>query len=139
VSWGQLLSSYYALEWVYNLTSLVIEVLLVLNVRAAAILGFPFYILAFILYAANTFYLCIPSFVYITGPLFLRFVHSESCFFMPCAPQSISETDQAGALFIGLFLFIGVEVAFPLYARLKRRYADYERFRRTVDRRFAGG
>ncbi|KAK0658050.1 hypothetical protein B0T16DRAFT_71656 [Cercophora newfieldiana] len=44
---------------------------------------------------------------------------SDCCFLMPCAPQSISETDQAAALFIGLFLFVGVEIAMPLYKRVK--------------------
>jgi len=64
---------------------------------------------------------------------------SDSCFFMPCAPQSISETDQAGALFIGLFLFLAVEIVIPLYKILKMRYRDDENFRLMVDRRFQAG
>lgn len=34
---------------------------------------------------------------------------SESCFFMPCSPQSIKDEDQIYALLASLFLFIGLE------------------------------
>ena len=40
---------------------------------------------------------------------------SRSCFFMPCAPQSISDSDQAGPLFVGLILFVGGDVILPIY------------------------
>jgi hypothetical protein len=53
---------------------------------------------------------------------------SESCFFMPCAPQSISEEDQKYALFVGLFAFLGYE-GFPLVSKeLKGWYREIRLF-----------
>jgi hypothetical protein len=49
---------------------------------------------------------------------------SQSCFFMPCAPQSIRDEDQSYALFAGLLLVIGVEVVWPSISELKRRYRE---------------
>jgi len=46
---------------------------------------------------------------------------SQSCFFMPCAPQSMSEWDQAGALFVGLLLCVGGEGLLPLYLRSRKK------------------
>ena len=48
---------------------------------------------------------------------------SESCFFMPCAPQSINDWDQAFSLTAGLILLICTEVVpgLRIYAQLKNR------------------
>jgi hypothetical protein len=68
------------------------------------------------------------------GPLFLimlliwntlnyifRFNYSESCFFMPCASQSISDEDQLYSLFAGLAIFLAFEVGAPFYDYCKDR------------------
>ena len=64
---------------------------------------------------------------YITGSI----NRDNSCFYMPCSSQSIGELDQAFALFIGLLLFLGIEIGLPAYERLnkereKRRYFETE-------------
>jgi len=79
------------------------------------------------------------SFAYVLMGYLFGSGHSDACFFMPCAPQSLSDTDQAGALFVGLVLFVGLEIVAPSYAMLKRRYTDDESFRRTVDQRISAG
>ena len=56
------------------------------------------------------------SFYYAIHAYMLRTISpSESCFFMPCAPQSIIELNQVGALLLGLVLFASGEVILPLY------------------------
>ncbi|KAJ5473497.1 hypothetical protein N7475_003063 [Penicillium sp. IBT 31633x] len=74
---------------------------------------------------------------------------SQSCVFMPCAPQSINEEDQLFALFAGLLLFLGWEILPVLVRGFKKRYRDRQEFvqhmeermrhlemRRTLQRRF---
>ena len=45
----------------------------------------------------------------------------QSCFFMPCSPQSLEDTDQGSALLVALMLFLGMEVVVPLYTWSKKR------------------
>jgi hypothetical protein len=49
---------------------------------------------------------------------------SESCFFMPCSPQSISDDDQMYALLAGIFLFLGLEIVPKVFKRVRRWYRD---------------
>ncbi|KAN0110801.1 hypothetical protein V8E51_007188 [Hyaloscypha variabilis] len=49
---------------------------------------------------------------------------SESCFFMPCSPQSIKDEDQMNALLAGLFLFVGLEGVPLVLKYLRRRYRE---------------
>ncbi|KAH6677739.1 hypothetical protein B0J14DRAFT_585047 [Halenospora varia] len=79
------------------------------------------------------------SVVYVFKAYLFGSSHSVSCFFMPCAPQSISETDQAGTLFVGLALFVGVEILPPLYATFKKRYVEGRQFEQSVDRSITNG
>jgi hypothetical protein len=81
--------------------------------------------------------LALDSDFYIIGGYFASSNHLESCFFMPCAPQSISETDWAGALFAGIVLFVGVEIVVPWYQTTKERYRSDEAFRESINRRMA--
>jgi hypothetical protein len=60
---------------------------------------------------------------------------SESCFFMPCASQSIKEEDQMYALLGGLFTFLGCEVLPPVFKELRRRYRDRRLFVQQVEER----
>jgi len=60
---------------------------------------------------------------------------SESCFFMPCAPQSISDEDQMYALLAGLFCLFGFEVLPPLFKEMRKRYKDRRSFVREVEAR----
>jgi hypothetical protein len=60
---------------------------------------------------------------------------SKSCFFMPCAPQSIKEEDQLFALFAGLSLFVGWEVLPVLTKQFKKRYRDRKEFVQDVENR----
>ncbi|KAK4444717.1 hypothetical protein QBC34DRAFT_179845 [Podospora aff. communis PSN243] len=85
------------------------------------------------------FFLAISSASYIAWGYVFGSRHSESCFFMPCAPQVLSETDQAGALFAGIVLLVGVDIVLPLYQTVKRRYRDDQEFRETTNRRMAMG
>jgi hypothetical protein len=58
---------------------------------------------------------------------------SQSCFFMPCAPQSINEEDQLFALFAGLLLFVGWEVIPILAKEFGKRYIDRQEFVRDME------
>jgi len=58
---------------------------------------------------------------------------------MPSAPQSLSEIDQAGALFTGLFVFVSVGVVIPVLGWLKAKYREEESFRRVVNRGLQAG
>jgi hypothetical protein len=60
---------------------------------------------------------------------------SQSCFFMPCAPQSITETDQAFALLAGLFSFVVPEFGIPVIQRVRAQYRERRLFRQDVERR----
>ncbi|KAH6714815.1 hypothetical protein BKA61DRAFT_603261, partial [Leptodontidium sp. MPI-SDFR-AT-0119] len=63
----------------------------------------------------------------------------QSCFYMPCSRNSISELDQAGALFVGLVLFVAGEVVLPVYARFKRAHAEERDLELQVLQRFSVG
>jgi hypothetical protein len=58
-----------------------------------------------------------------------HFKRSQSCFFMPCAPQSIQEEDQKAALFAGLFHFVA--------QKLRNQYQDCAVFGNHVEERFS--
>lgn len=58
---------------------------------------------------------------------------SESCFFMPCSPQSIKDEDQMYALLAGIFLFVGLEVFPPAFRRLRQWYRDNRLFVQMVE------
>jgi hypothetical protein len=58
---------------------------------------------------------------------------SQSCYFMPCTPQSILDHDQLGAFFVGAIVFLGPEVAYPLFQYLKRRQRERRTLRRDLD------
>lgn len=60
---------------------------------------------------------------------------SEGCFFMPCAPQSIMEWDQAYALVVGIVLLVGVECV-PAVAEHKKELRAFEK---GVERKIADG
>ncbi|KAH6700672.1 hypothetical protein BKA61DRAFT_582636 [Leptodontidium sp. MPI-SDFR-AT-0119] len=61
---------------------------------------------------------------------------SESCFFMPCAPQSIKEDDQIYPLIASVLLFVGLEVAPVALKNLRRRYGENRAFLRVVEGAF---
>jgi len=114
-------------------------------VQGIAILLYSIFMLVFFglfflhWYMFGSFLGIVATFYVFKGYLLSGPVHSESCFFMPCAPQSISDTDQAGALFLGIALFIGVEVSPPLYGMLKHKYREDEGFRRVINKRILMG
>jgi hypothetical protein len=58
---------------------------------------------------------------------------SESCFFMPCSPQSIKDEDQIYALLAGIFLFVGLEAFPPAFKRLRQWYRDNRLFVQMVE------
>ncbi|KAJ5964799.1 uncharacterized protein N7479_004675 [Penicillium vulpinum] len=60
---------------------------------------------------------------------------SQSCFFMPCAPQSINEEDQLFALFAGLLVFIGWEIIPIIVKEFRKRYRDRREFVRDMEER----
>ena len=49
---------------------------------------------------------------------------SESCFFMPCSPQSIKNEDYIYHLLAGALLFAGLEILPPAFRYLRRRYRE---------------
>ncbi|PVH80533.1 hypothetical protein DL98DRAFT_532069 [Cadophora sp. DSE1049] len=61
---------------------------------------------------------------------------SQTCFFMPCAPQSIAELDQALGLTAGIFSFFVVEVGYPYLQRKKRQRRERREFEQETARRF---
>jgi len=60
---------------------------------------------------------------------------SQSCFFMPCAPQSINEENQLFALFAGLLIFLGWEVLPMIVKEFKKRCRDRKEFLRLMEER----
>jgi hypothetical protein len=60
----------------------------------------------------------------------------DSCYFMPCAPQEISESGQSFPLLAGLFALIVAEVGLPLYQSHIRRRGEDAQFREEAERRF---
>jgi hypothetical protein len=60
---------------------------------------------------------------------------SQSCFFMPCAPQSVNEEDQLFALFVGLLLFFGWEVIPNVAKEFRKRYRDRQEFVEDMEER----
>jgi hypothetical protein len=59
---------------------------------------------------------------------------SQACFFMPCAPQPISDWDQSGALFVGLVLLFGAGVVYPVILYSRKGSRRKERLDRTCRR-----
>ena len=51
---------------------------------------------------------------------------SESCFFMPCAPQTMKDEDQLFALFAAVFAFVMCEILPVVLEQLKKRFRDRE-------------
>lgn len=64
---------------------------------------------------------------------------SQSCFFMPCAPQSITEIDQVFVLFLGLFSFIVVEIVVPRARKFRKQRRERRLFEQEVERRIEMG
>jgi hypothetical protein len=83
-------------------------------------------------------YLPISVVVYIfKGYLHLGSEVSESCFFMPCTPQSISDEDQIYALLAGLFSLVGFELLPPVLRKLQEKNRDQRLFEEDVERRLS--
>ncbi|KAF2670339.1 hypothetical protein BT63DRAFT_235609 [Microthyrium microscopicum] len=59
---------------------------------------------------------------------------SESCFFMPCASQTLSDEDQLFGLFAGLTTFAGFEILPPLWAHYKVRHQFVEEWEEKARR-----
>jgi hypothetical protein len=59
---------------------------------------------------------------------------SESCFFMPCAPQTIKEEDQLYALLAGL-LALGFELVVPVFKKLRDVFRERRLFIQDVEGR----
>ncbi|KAF2806377.1 uncharacterized protein BDZ99DRAFT_94347 [Mytilinidion resinicola] len=79
---------------------------------------FLYFVLCFIfpLYALVTF----RSIIFTRGR-----TYNEACFFMPCAPQSLLEMDQAFALISGIVLLLLTEIA-PLVLEKRRERRKFE-------------
>jgi hypothetical protein len=58
---------------------------------------------------------------------------SESCFFMPCSPQSMKDEDQIYALLAGIFAFVGLEVIPFFHAKLRKRWLEDRQFESQVE------
>ncbi|KAF2490015.1 hypothetical protein BU16DRAFT_597614 [Lophium mytilinum] len=54
--------------------------------------------------------------------------HSRSCFFMPCAPQPITDWDQAFSLFVAVSLLIGTEIGPNVIRRWERKKEEQRAF-----------
>lgn len=61
----------------------------------------------------------------------------ESCFFMPCTPYSLLDTDQAFGSLLGAVMFFGIEIAPPLYHRYKKARDGRRLFEEEINRRIA--
>jgi hypothetical protein len=63
---------------------------------------------------------------------------SGSCFFMPCAPQSLGDSDQLYPLMFGVLSFIGFDVLPVAYKIIKARFKHWQGkkiwIRKTADR-----
>ncbi|KAF2107823.1 hypothetical protein BDV96DRAFT_288073 [Lophiotrema nucula] len=50
---------------------------------------------------------------------------SKSCFYMPCAPQSLLDWDQLYSLVVGLILLFGIEIV-PAFMKSRKEKYDFE-------------
>ncbi|ORY14707.1 hypothetical protein BCR34DRAFT_585668 [Clohesyomyces aquaticus] len=95
----------------------------------------PFWVLCFVI-GVPTLTLINCSFlsiVYILKAYFhLGSSVSQSCVYMPCAPQSISELDQAAALLAGLFSFFIGEILVPFIRTVREKKDEEVTFEREV-------
>ncbi|KAJ5041235.1 uncharacterized protein L3040_005783 [Drepanopeziza brunnea f. sp. 'multigermtubi'] len=62
---------------------------------------------------------------------------SQSCWFMPCAPQSIAEMDQALALIGGLFSLLVLEIGWPFIKHQRRERREALLFEQEMWQNFA--
>jgi len=58
---------------------------------------------------------------------------------MPCAPQSITELDQALGLAAGIFSFFVAEIGYPYMQRRKKQRQERIEFEQETTRRFGLG
>ena len=102
---------------------------------AIPFLSFPCLAMLFFLPLVWVIFLGTGSVSYIWNGYFCRNPEariSESCFFMPCSPQSIKDEDQIYALLAGIFLFVGLEVFPSAFRRLRQWYRDNRLFVQMV-------
>jgi hypothetical protein len=62
--------------------------------------------------------------------------YKHSCFFMPCAPQSISDSDQAFPLMLGIILLLACELApqvWKIHLKQKKAREDLEAAGRRIE------
>jgi hypothetical protein len=57
---------------------------------------------------------------------------SGSCFFMPCAPQSLRDSDQLYPLIFGLLSFVGFEVVPIVYKNMNARFKRWQDNRASI-------
>lgn len=62
-------------------------------------------------------------------------VYKQSCFFMPCAPQSIAEFDQTLGLVVGLFVLVVLEGVLPYRRWRKKKKKEQRAFEQEIDER----
>ncbi|KAF2806376.1 uncharacterized protein BDZ99DRAFT_479635 [Mytilinidion resinicola] len=63
----------------------------------------------------------------------------KACFFIPCAPQSILEMDQAFALLAGVVMLVGIEIAPPIVKSWTKKWREKRLFEQEVNRRIGLG
>ena len=153
IFWPILLLEYLPENNIFNYVGLILcfsscglfIVFLVLGLDMNNLVGFYFAIpffsllcLAFpmLLPAAGVWVLSTSALFYIWDVCYRRSSEtmiSESCFFMPCSPQSIKDEDQIYALLAGIFLCVGLEVFPPAFRRLRQWYRDNRLFVQMVE------
>ncbi|KAJ5736779.1 uncharacterized protein N7483_001904 [Penicillium malachiteum] len=85
------------------------------------------------LFIIGTYAIVYVSKAYLSGSV----ERSKSCFFMPCAPQSITDEDQLQPLVVGLALLLGFDLLPVIWRKVKARYAERKEFVRDTERRVA--
>jgi hypothetical protein len=135
--------NFWRLSWRYLIPALVLSYIALVIVTAVRHLSALWYFLPLypLLILFNLIFLLpsliLHSFCLSTAYIFSAYFRwrsspSQSCYFMPCAPQPISDMDQAFTLFLGLFSLFFIEYGVPYIRKIRKERREMLLFEEEV-------
>jgi hypothetical protein len=110
-------------RWLYALAIYAASLVYLAALTVSAVLVFVHAVMSFFMFP-----------LYVPSTLMEGFSNiSKSCYFMPCAPQSIVEWEQAYSLVVGLVLLFGVEITPAVVKWRKQEKAFEDSLDRQID------
>jgi len=118
VSWCLSVVSVVLIIWTNHIYYAYLMIPLTLTIVPAFVAYMP------ILVPVNVFSFCV-------GYVFKGYFHqgfnvSDSCFFMPCAPQSLGDSNQLYHLFFSILSFVGFDVVPIVYKDARNRFKSWQ-------------